>query len=61
MYTEGLECLARLRSMIQPFFLRSLALTAWKFRNAIRADDRTKCLPIVILMSSNQDKDRLGA
>jgi two-component system, response regulator len=28
---------------------------------AIRADERTKRLPIVILTSSNQDRDRLGA
>ena len=28
---------------------------------AIRADERTRRLPIVILTSSNEDKDRLGA
>jgi two-component system, response regulator len=28
---------------------------------AIRTDDRTKRVPIVILTSSNEDKDRLGA
>lgn len=28
---------------------------------AIRADERTKHLPIIVLTSSNEDKDRLGA
>ena len=36
-------------------------LSGLEVLKAIRADDRTKHLPIIILTSSNEDKDRLSA
>ena len=36
-------------------------LSGLEVLKAIRADERTKRLPIVILTSSNEDRDRLGA
>ncbi len=36
-------------------------LSGLEVLKAVRADERTKRLPIVILTSSNEDRDRLGA
>jgi CheY-like chemotaxis protein len=36
-------------------------LSGLEVLKAVRADERTKHLPVVILSSSNEDKDRLGA
>lgn len=36
-------------------------ITGLEVLQAIRADERTKHLPIIVLTSSNEDKDRLGA